>query len=82
MYFNIARDKELLAIAEGIENFSDWVKKCLKSEISQPDIEGLVNRLIAEKMIGTQTETKLVRHIEAPDQLIKPDIKIDFDGFL
>ena len=82
VYFNLVRDKELLEIAEGIDNFSDWVKKCLKAEIREPDIESLVNRLIAKKLIDTHVETKLARRIETPDQPIKADIKINFDGFL
>ena len=81
VYFNVKRDAELLAVVSKIDNFSDWVKRCLKKEQSENiDIEAIVNKIIESRINAMPTSFNLYQSESKP--IVATKSKYCFDGFI
>ena len=80
VYFNSELDHRLLEFADGLSNFSDWVKRRIAREIAKnetgvdPEIAALVERLVEVKLAGRLVRSE--ENAEAKDTLVE-----DIDKF-
>ena len=82
VYFNVKRDAELLTVVKKIDNFSDWVKQCIRKEQNESvDIEAIVNKII-ESRIGTITNFNINQDIIKESKPAINEQKFCFDGFI
>lgn len=80
VYFNSELDHRLLKFADGLQNFSDWVKRRIEREIVKyeigvdPEIAALVERLVEVKLAGRLVRSE--ENVESKDTLLE-----DIDKF-
>jgi hypothetical protein len=80
VYFNSELDHRLLEFADGLQNFSDWVKRRIEREIVKyetgvdPEIAALVERLVEVKLAGRLVRSE--ENVESKDTLLE-----DIDKF-
>jgi len=82
VYFNSKTEAPLLDFADGLENFSEWVKGCIRRELwaletgIDPAIEELVERLLETKLAG-----RVVAQTDQDQEMADEDISNDLDAF-
>ena len=69
VYFNLAKEKDLLEFADRVDNFSDWVKDRIRQVLAgnkDEDLIRLVEKIVDERL-RTMATTAMAPSPEQPD---------------